>query len=160
MVTQELLKKLLSYNPDTGVFTWVKRNGNIAGCPTCRGYVRISICRKTYRAHRLAWLYTHGSFPDNQIDHINGVRNDNRIINLRQATNTQNQQNKKISINNTSGIKGVCWHKTENKWIARIYIGGKPKRLGCFHDKNEAAAAYQKAAKKYFGEFANNGVNV
>tara|TARA_R110000737_G_scaffold4909_1_gene15897 strand:- start:194 stop:682 length:489 start_codon:yes stop_codon:yes gene_type:complete len=162
MITQEQLKELLHYNPDTGIFSWLngKPTGYVVGGLTDRGYRRIKVCGKLYRAHRLAWLYTNGLFPKDQIDHINGVKDDNRIINLRAATHAENQHNQKIPINNTSGFKGVSWNKIAGKWGSQIYIAGKRKHLGYFTDKVEAHKTYCAAADKYFGKFANYGVTV
>ena len=157
MITQAELKDLLTYNPETGIFNWIKRNGNIAGYTTVKGYVRILINYKLYPAHRLAWLYVNGSFPNKFIDHINHVCDDNRIINLREATVSQNSQNQTIRSCNTSGLKGVYWNKKANKWLAKIEFLGKSKYIGVFLDKNEAHQAYCKAADKYHKEFANHG---
>jgi hypothetical protein len=157
MITQAELKDLLTYNSDTGIFNWIKRNGNVAGYTTVKGYVRILINYKLYPAHRLAWLYVNGSFPNKFIDHINHVCDDNRIINLREATVSQNAQNQIITTRNTSGFKGVSWDKRLRKWRACIVVLGKTKYLGCFIDKKEAHQAYCKAADEYHKEFANHG---
>jgi len=121
-LTQERLKHLLHYNPDTVVFTWLSKpsrrinSGSIAGrIKPKKGYVEIGISGRIYLAHRLAWLYIYGTWPKEQVDHINGIRNDNRIKNLRLATTSQNQWNKKMQKNNTSGIKGVSWDNQRGK---------------------------------------------
>ena len=159
-LTQERLKELFSYNPETGVF--IRRiatcnrvkSGSIAGSFSSQGYKQIRIDYKKYLSHRLAWLYVHGVWPINQIDHINHVKDDNRIANLRLATRSQNQWNQKKCYNNTSGYKGVCWQKQDKKWRAQIWVNGKCKNLGNYKDIKEAAKAYEKAAVKYHSEFA------
>ena len=125
MLTIEQLKEVLDYNPDTGLFTWIKstqqtKAGSVAGNKTNQGYIRISVKRKRYLAHRLAYLYMTGHFPENFIDHINHIRHDNRWTNLRDATSSQNQANQVNPKNNTSGYKGVSWHKSTKKWLAKI----------------------------------------
>jgi hypothetical protein len=157
LITQSRLKELLNYDPETGVFTWaVKRAavkpGDIAGC-TSEGYWLIKVHGKMYQAHRLAWLWVHGAFPE-MIDHINGVTSDNRLCNLRAATNSQNQANSRMRVNNTSGHKGVVWDKQCRKWAARINVRNRRLYLGVFDNIDAASAAYSAAAKKYFGEFA------
>ena len=162
-LNQARLKELLHYNPDTGIFNWLVRPtnsvkiGGIAGTLNNQGYIRTRIKGRDYQAHRLAWLYMHKTLPINEIDHINGIRDDNRLINLREATKTQCLRNQKIRSDNTSGLKGVSWDKDKEKWVARIQVSGKPKYLGPFTDKHEAHAAYCKAADKYFKEYANYG---
>jgi hypothetical protein len=157
MLTQSDLKELLTFNPNTGIFNWIKRNRNVAGHRNCKGYVLIRIKGKRYRAHRLAWFYVNGDDPENLIDHINHITDDNRIINLRKATLSQNVRNQRISAKNTSGLKGVCWNKKSKKWQSQIKVLGKLKYLGVFTDKNEAHQAYCKAADDYHKEFANHG---
>lgn len=164
--TIESLKSQLSYNRDSGIFTWkVKKNsyggtiveGSIAG--TLKdGYVQIRCDQKQYRAHRLAWLFEYGEFPKNgfEIDHINGVRSDNRIANLRLATRSQNNMNTGESKSNSSGKKGVHFAKDIKKWHARIVINRKTILLGNFLTKEEAIQARENAEKKYFGEFIRN----
>lgn len=161
MITQEELKELLNYNPDTGIFTYNKpRNkctkGKIAGTRHVNGYTHIQLNGKIYKAHRLAWLYVYGYFPE-CIDHINCDKDDNRIENLREATITQNNHNVKLSKNNTSGIKGVCWHKKAKKWCATIGVYGKTIYLGLFDDLELAELVINEARLKYHGEFVNNG---
>src|SRR5687768_4110898 len=123
MLTAERLRELLDYDPDTGVFRWKTRpvraeylrtdrawNSRFAGRPAgtlVKGYVCILIYRRSYRAHRLAWLYVHGEWPRNELDHEHGNRADNRIEKLRSATRGQNMQNRKPNSNNTSGYPGV-----------------------------------------------------
>jgi hypothetical protein len=157
MITQAELKELLTYNPETGIFNWIKRNGNIAGSRHNQGYTIITVNRQKYLAHRLAWFYVKGSFPSEFIDHINHICHDNRITNLRQATFSQNQHNRRLNVNNSSGFKGVYWNKSANKWQSQIQMSGIKKGLGLFTDKNEAHQAYCKAANKYHKEFANHG---
>ena len=153
-MTQEELKQILDYDPDTGLFRWKIKPcknvdiGDIAG--TNRdGYIVIGVNRKQYRAHRLAWLYMTGSWPLNQIDHINRIKNDNRISNLREATQQKNNFNLGGAKNNTSGYKGVTWYEPSKKWKAQIGVNGKNIHLGYFIDPLEASEAYQKAKEKY-----------
>jgi HNH endonuclease/AP2 domain len=155
------LKDVLSYDKHTGVFRWKKtlskRNceGNIAGSFSKEhGYISICIDGKRYMAHRLAWLYEFGSWPTNDIDHINTIRNDNRICNLREATRADNLHNMSVPSHNTSGFKGVSWHKARGKWRATIKLNRRSIHLGAFNDKEEAANAYKEAASRLFGEFA------
>jgi hypothetical protein len=156
MLTQERLKELLQYNPDSGIFVRIsgRAKGNITGAPHSEGYVRIKIEGKLYFSHRLAWLYVHGSFPHNVIDHINGIRDDNSISNLRDVTQNQNLMNQKLKSNNKSGLKGVSWVKDRRKWRAQIQHNSLVTCLGDFNNKKDAHAAYKKAADMHFGEFA------
>ena len=160
MITQDELKRLLHYNPETGVFTWlITRNNNVkAGAPAgginTDGYLKIKLHGKTYSAHRLCWLYMTGVWPPEQVDHINNFRSDNRWVNLRLATDEQNRFNRKNMPNSISKYKGVCWDKDLNKWRSRIFYKGKSINLGRFSCEIEAARAYNEASKKYHGEFA------
>lgn len=160
MITEKRLREVLNYDPKTGVFRWrvskarSVKVGEIAGHVNDRGYVKITLDRATYRAHRLAWLYVYGKWPSEHIDHINGITDDNRISNLRQATRAQNMHNSRRPKNNTSSFKGVYWRKDRSKWAAMIGICRKRIFLGYFDCKHEAYAAYCKAAEKHHGEFA------
>jgi hypothetical protein len=161
MVTANELRRLLSYDPETGVFTWRvskqgpgAKSGKVAGNKDPRGYVIIKISQRKITAHRLAWLYMTGSLPAGQIDHANGVCSDNRWSNLRLATPAQNLQNRRSHKNNKSGLKGVGFCKKSNKWHARICINKQQMHLGMFASPEEAHAAYCTAAKQYFGQFA------
>jgi len=161
MVTQDRLKDILLYDEDTGVFTWrIQRGqmkvGSVAGSIYDRGYIRIRIDGTRYLAHRLAWLYSTGSFPSDYMDHIDRDPSNNRLCNLRPATAKQNQGNRKINHNNTSGFKGVSWCKKALKWVVFINLSGKNTRLGCYEDKDEAAIIYRNAAIKEHGEYALN----
>lgn len=161
MITQEKLQKFISYNKDTGHFTWLKsgrgvRVGARAGTIDARGYEHIRVDGRTYKAHRLAWLYVYGSFPVAQIDHVNRDCSDNRLCNLRAATNGENQRNRKTFRNSTTGVTGVSWNKRCQKYEAYIKVDGKRKHLGLFDSVDHAAAEYLKASKKYHGEFARN----
>lgn len=147
MLTQAQVKELFHYDPDTGNLVWrVDRGtrkvvGKIAGCLKIRGYFVIKIDGKDYQAHRLIWLYVHGAWPINQIDHVNGVKHDNRIFNLREATGSQNQQNRrKPSSNNASGYLGVTENK--GKWVAVIKLSGKNRHIGRYDTPEAAHAAY------------------
>lgn len=154
-LTQERLKELLHYDPETGVFTWFVRRlrGNV---PNSSGYLTIKVDAKTYQAHRVAWLYAYGKFPANQIDHINHNRTDNRLVNLRCVTHRENTLNQKRPRSNTSGILGVHFAKDRGKWRAQIKIARHNIMLGTFKTKEEAIAARQAANIKY-GFHDNHG---
>lgn len=128
----------------------------MAGYINVSGYIAISIDSKKYLAHRLAWLYMTGEWPENQTDHIDHVRDNNKWDNLRKATNQENLKNQSIRKNNESGITGVCWHKTANKWMAYINLSEGSKYLGIFTDWFEAACARKSADNKY-GFHENHG---
>lgn len=159
-LTQEHLKSILEYDPDTGNFTWkVNRGSNkvlglIAGNLNKSGYVYIMIDNKDYRAHRLAWLYMTGEWPVDQIDHINMIKNDNRWENLREATNSENNMNRIIQKNNTSNYRGVYFRKDCGLWAAYIAINKKRIHLGIFSSAHIAHLAHQVAEINLFGEFS------
>jgi hypothetical protein len=160
-VTAEEVKRLFDYDPDTGVFTRKafpsKYTHGPIGVPVgwyIKGYLNVCIRRKNYRLCRLAWLYVYGTWPSNQIDHINGVRDDDRIANLRDATNQQNTRNSARQRDNTSGTTGVYWHKRGLVWVASIRVSGKLIHLGTFKDYEDAVSARKTAEERYFGEFA------
>lgn len=161
-LTAERLREILHYDPETGLFTWCAHTtprhrttgGQIAGRRQSRGYIQITIDGRCYVAHRLAWFYITGSWPAAEIDHINGIRDDNRFVNLREATRAQNMANSRRLHSNTSGFKGVSFDKRDGRW--RAYIRGNQRRhhLGSFDTPEEAHAAYCAAAAELFGEFA------
>lgn len=131
--------------------------GTIAGNKNYKGYIIIEHKNKAHRAHRIIWNMFRGPIPDNmEIDHINGIRDDNRLVNLRLATRSQNASNSKRSIRNTSGYIGVRLNQTGKKWISEIKINNKKKRLGLFNTKEEAYDARLKAESIYHGEFAQS----
>ena len=162
MITQSELVETLKYNPETGHFIWKKKTclkvvvGKLAGTINDRGYIVIAISKKLYRAHRLAWFYVHGVWPKDQIDHVNHVRTDNRLINLREASNQENSKNMSISKNNTSGVTGVSWSKEDRAWRAAIRANLKYIYLGQSKDKFEAICLRKSAENKY-GFHANHG---
>ena len=164
MITQERLKELLHYDPLTGVFTRLVATsnsvkvGDVAGNISAGGYRVIGVCGKQYLAHRLAWLYMKGDMPKDQVDHINGVRVDNSWANLRGATDLTNQKNTSISKNNKSGVVGVSWSKTNNKWRAIIWDNKKKIHLGYFKDIADAALERLEAENEY-GYHKNHGRN-
>ena len=155
MVTQERLKHLLHYEPTTGTFTWRNptgrkhKPGDIVFSVGCGGYVRVGIDKRRYLAHRLAWLYVYGVFPDLEVDHINQIKTDNRIQNLRLATRMQNAQNVRMRSNNKSNVKGVSWDADRQRWRAQINIDGKRRYLGLFDTIESAGQAYAVAAGKH-----------
>lgn len=159
-LTQARLHQVLEYEPLTGNFKWLIATprapiGAVAGVITNTGYRVMSVDAQKHLAHRLVWFYVHGKWPEHQIDHINGNRADNRLSNLREATPGQNAHNAKARSTNKSGLKGVSLHR--GRWHARIVVDYKMIILGYFPTKEAAHAAYCVAAKKYHGEFANNG---
>jgi len=153
MLTQAELQSKLHYNQETGVFTRLKNN-KIAGCKNQNGYIMIGLNNKDYRAHRLAWLYIHGYIPE-FIDHINGIKDNNKLSNLRPATKQQNSFNTKLRSCNTSKVKNVSWSKEKAKWKSYIKINGKQIHLGYTIDYFESCCLSFSAINKYHKEFAN-----
>ena len=157
-LTAEYLRSVLHYEPETGIFTRKVstarrvKAGDIAGCPDGDGYLRIKLQSRRYKAHRLAWLHFHGVWPKDQLDHINRNRSDNRIANLREATNKQNQQNTGKRSDNKSGHPGVSWYKPYSKWRAQIMHNQKQIHLGYFSILEEAIAARKAAEKLYWAD--------
>jgi HNH endonuclease/AP2 domain len=160
LLTQARLRQLLTYDPQTGLFTWKIRRrgprgkaGEIAGMLSVRGYIVIKADGIRYRAHRLVWLYMTGKWPNGDLDHRNGARDDNRWSNLRSASRSQNLANSRISKNNTSGYKGVSFNSINRRWRASIKCN-KAYHLGYFDTAEAAHRAYVKKAKEFFGAFA------
>lgn len=162
MITQNKLKSKLHYSPYLGTFIWVEARkvgskiGDVAGSKDTHGHIQIKIGGKLYLAHRLAWLYMTGSFPKDEIDHVNGIRDDNRLVNLREATKNENQYNSRIRKDNTSGKKGVS--VKGNKYMASARINKEKIYLGLYDTLEDASRAYQKFAKEHHGEFYYNEV--
>ena len=148
-LTQERLLELLNYNPGTGVFTWrVDRRGgshrgDVAGAVYSDGYRRMRVDIHKYSAHRLAWLYMTGVWPAAHIDHKDGIRDNNRFDNLREATHHENQQNRTSALNRTPGLLGTRFRK--GGWEAAITSAEVCHYLGRFATTEEANAAYLKA---------------
>lgn len=169
--TPEELRQLLRYEPETGKLYWKPRPAEMfsserlskswnsryaekeAFTAPLNGYKQGMVFYMALYAHRVAWAVYHGEWPEDQIDHINCQRSDNRIENLRKASNSENSRNTLISSNNTSGIKGVSMARS-GKWVAKIHHDGKSKHLGTFDTQGEAAIAYKDAANQHYGEFA------
>lgn len=152
----EYLREILNYNWKTGIFRWAKprpkiRVGAVAGHKHHKGHIEIEIDGRSYMAHRLAWLYIYSQWPRHQIDHKNLNRSDNRIKNLREATNGQNCANRRAF--GRSGLKGASLHKNW-KWHASITHNKKCISLGYYDTAEEAHAVYVAKAKELHGEFA------
>lgn len=157
------LNELFTYNPDTGLIYWkAKGKGRIkkkeAGTLLYSGYIGVCVGPKRIQAHRLAWALFYGKEPKDQIDHINGIKTDNRICNLREATNSQNGKNLKLSKASTTGIAGVSYSKKYKNYRAYIKVEFKQKYLGTFKTLEEAKLARQNAEIKYFGEWRRNKI--
>lgn len=158
MLNQKTLKKYLDYDPETGIFKWKIANshrikvGDVAKSPRSDGYIQIKLFNKPYLAHRLAWLYVNGEFPKDHMDHINGVRVDNRIVNLRAVTQAENNKNKSMRKDNTSGVMGVCWHKPGQRW--QVYV--QKTYYGTFKSKSDAVTRAEEAYKE-LGFHKNHG---
>lgn len=153
LITAPVLRETLDYDPKTGIFTWAKptsrkiKQGAIAGSVRSQGYMRIKIGSKEYLQHRLAWLYVYGQWPENEIDHINGNRKDNRIENLRDVPKALNLQNRIAAnrSNQSTGVLGVTFRPQEKFYEAKISVGGRTNYLGIFKQLEDAQAAYLKA---------------
>lgn len=135
--------------------------GRPAGTLDSHGYWQFSVCvngvGKILRAHRVIWLLAHGSWPKEDIDHINGDRADNRLVNLREASRSENNCNRAMRANNSSSVKGVCFHKGAGKWMAYIQSERNRIHLGLFANLADAECAVRVARERIHGKFANHG---
>ena len=165
-MTQDELKSRLHYDPETGIFTWLDNpdlaynvnariKGKKAGSINKSGYWRILIQGKTYRAHRLAFLYVYGRMPT-VIDHIDGCKTNNAISNLREVTNIENSRNMKRTSRNTSGVSGVHYNTADKVWVAGITVNSKRIHGGRFKTKSDAIKVRKQLEKKY-GFHENHG---
>lgn len=172
-LSAKTVRRFLDYNPDTGEFFWKHREKRYFGTPAAyhrwnrkfagkktgyvdaRGYVRIGVYGKLRYAHQLAWIHTHGSIDSETIDHINGNPSDNRISNLRAASEAENIRNSRVGSNNRSGYKNVS--SQGEKWCVKIQKDGKVYRFGPFSEIEEAARVAAERRVKLHGEFANHG---
>jgi len=152
-LTAARLRELLNYDPETGLLTWRAARhgvfaGAVAGWISRQGYIHLSVEGCTQQAHRLAWLHVHGTWPAQHIDHINGIRDDNRIANLRDVPPRVNAENtRKARPTNKSGVMGIRKSRTPGKWQAFIVVNGKRRYLGTFPSTEDAHGAYV-AAKR------------
>ena len=165
MLTQERLKELLDYDPETGVFTWRvtrgrARSGRVAGCIQLKTggkrYISITVDRFCCLAHRLAVYYVTGVFPLNETDHHDGNGLNNSYTNLRCVPHQENCKNMRRSKANTSGATGVSWHRTAKKWRVRVRVNGQDIHLGFFHNREEAIST-RKAAELEHNYHPNHG---
>lgn len=160
MLTAKRLREVMHYDPETGVFTRLKNSrrtdlcGTVAGCPDDKGYIHIVVDGSRYKAHRLAWLYVTGEWPVGFIDHKDQAKGNNRFANLREATKAENSCNISTAANNTSGVRGVYFHKMGGKWMAYITAAGKRIHLGLHESIDEAKVARRAGELKYHGAFA------
>ena len=170
----DYIRKRLSYDTQNGIFIWIKADasffknitlykswnnqwaGKVAGSPVATGHIYITLDRKKYLAHRVAWAITHGEWPEGEIDHINHDPSDNRLCNLRVVTRAQNAQNMSLPKDNTSGIIGVSFNKKSSKWVAYITVNRKRMPLGYFKCITAAETARKLAEIKY-GFHINHG---
>ena len=157
------LHRLFDYCPETGVLTWKvkpcrgRHAGCIAGYPNGKGYRGVNARGRKLQVHRIAFAMHYGRWPEADVDHISGVRSDNRISNLREATRSQNTSNMAKHKDNTSGCKGVTWDVKRAKWQAQIMHRGQYFYLGKFTDIKEAEAVVRAKRVKRHGEFTNHG---
>ena len=164
MSLDDKIRDRLTYDSESGEFTWLKREektredkiynsknaGNRAGyLHKASGYYCVGIGGKNLRLHRVAWFLHYGAWPKHNIDHINRERSDNRIANLRDVCQKENQRNLSKANNNNSGVTGVCMRKNTGRWKAQIQVGGRSIHLGYFEDFNAAVEARISAEKSY-----------
>lgn len=153
------LRQLFSYNPETGSLVWLRstsrrvRVGDKAGSRRNSGeWLAVGLCGRKVPVHRVIWAIQTGEWPSSLIDHVDGNGANNTWSNLRLATRGENQQNRAVGRNNTSGFTGVFWDDDRQRWLSMIKVGGKVHRLGRFESKQDAAGAYA-AAKKRLHDF-------
>lgn len=158
-ITHSELLRVLDYNPETGRFTWkftitgTAKAGSVAGRMLLAGYRQIRVFGRLYLAHRLAWFYVYGVWPETDLDHRDRDKDNNGISNLREANDSLNGANKGLAANNTSGAKGVR-KRANNRWRASVEHGGKFISLGTYGSREEASTAYLAGAQRIYGEFA------
>lgn len=163
MIAADRVRQLLHYDRSSGSLTWAAPNarclrpGDKAGYDNGNGYRRLRIDGRPYYAHNIAWLHAFGIWPERRIDHVNGDRSDNRLDNLRLASASENAANARLSRANTSGHRGVSWHKAAGRWNAKIVRNGTTIHLGLFDRLEDAARAYRRAAHAIYGDFARSG---
>ena len=155
------LVSFLDYDPIAGIFTrknstQKRLNGTTAGSKNKEGYIMINVCGRTYPAHRLAWMYMYGSFPNVLIDHRDCNPSNNSIDNLRLATESQNRVNSRVRSNNTTGFKGVSKQNGRDKYQAYIYANGSRVHIGMFDTAEEANDAVVKQREILHGEFGRD----
>lgn len=161
MLNQAQLKEKLSYDQDTGEFTWKiiqrgTRKGSTAGSVNDQGYIIIRLNNVAYRAHRLAWLYVNGEFPTHEIDHVNGDRADNRLVNLRDVPRKENKKNVGKYITNLSGVNGVRWYAPLKKWHVQIQHNNLKIHVGYFTCL-DTAISERKRVEQELGFHNNHG---
>jgi hypothetical protein len=167
-LNQQLLHEFLSYCPRTGILRWKRRHrwwftsdhscktwntrfaGQPAGSLGSDGYTRISLLSRRYTAHRVIWLMVTGKWPSVEIDHRNRKRSDNRFVNLKDGTRTDNQRNRTLNKNNKSGFAGVYYDARDCRWVAKMKRKGKTKHLGSFATKRAAVAARRAAQRRFW----------
>ena len=156
MIDQDTVKKLFYYDAESGMLIWRNGNGrNVKPWQEVKskngsGYYAVKINNKSYTAHRIAWLYTYGQFPTEDIDHKNRNRNDNHLCNLRQVSRTDNCQNISAPSHNKSGHIGVSWIKSHNAWTVYIKVNKKNKWLGYYKNLADAVAARKAGEDRYY----------
>ena len=156
MIDQETVRKLFHYDAESGMLLWRNGNGrNVkpwqeAKAPNGNGYFSVKIENKNYPVHRIIWLYVYGSFPKQDIDHKNRIRNDNRLCNLRSVSRTDNCQNISLPSHNKSGHIGVSWFKKHNCWTVYVKVNKKNKWLGYFKNLDDAVVARKDGESKYY----------
>lgn len=169
-LTAERLRQLLSYDLETGFFRRIAPSRPQASHYLTKpvgyvkpgtagnggGYLMVTVDGKAYRAHRLAWLYMTGDWPKGDVDHRDNDRTNNKWANLREATRSQNIHNMGMRERNSSGRKGATFDRSRNSWQAQITVNGAHHHLGRFETREEAGDAYDRAALKYFGDFARS----
>ena len=170
-ITVESIRRIFDYDPNTGkLFRKNKDNysrgykpsyiGKVAGNCNDHGYIRVHVLGNSYRAHRLIWAWAYGYWPENDIDHINGCKSDNRLCNLREATRSENMRNVNNRKNNSSGVTGVMYDKKTGKYMAHITVNYEQIVLGYFYLIELAIKARKEAEEEYFGEFNYNSAKV
>jgi hypothetical protein len=164
MMTLSEIKTILDYDTESGVLIWKRKTcqkvivGSRAGTKRHDGYIIVRINGIQYYAHRLIWLLVNGEWPINQIDHKDLDPSNNRITNLRLATNSENQRNKSKPSNNKTGVKGVIWDSRKNKFVAQLRNGRKHIHIGYFDEILEAQKAIKKERNYIHLEFSNHGM--
>lgn len=158
------LRDNIKYDSETGYLWWTKPSrtrklNKPIGGPHTEGYLRFSLKlpsgkRYSILTHRFCWFLYYGQWPKEMLDHINGIKTDNRIENLRLATDEENNRNRRSTKSSSSKYKGVSWHKRVKKWISKITLNCRAKHLGYYSSEKEAALAYDKAAREHFRDYA------